>query len=85
MFTVYSKPNCPFCDKAKALLELKGMQYQERIIDVGQPKAEGKVYVTVQELKEKVPTAKSVPQIFNGDEHIGGFNELNAILTRGES
>lgn len=80
MFTVYSKPNCTFCDQAKALLKSKGFDYEEKIIDVGQPKLEDKTYVTVQELKEVVPTATSVPQILKDGALVGGFTDLKKLL-----
>lgn len=80
MYTVYSKPSCSFCDQAKALLKSKSLEFKEVIIDVGQPKDASKVYVTAQELKQKVPTARTVPQIFHGDQHLGGFQELKKYL-----
>ena len=72
MITVYSKNNCPFCDRAKALLESKGIPYEERKIGDG---------YTKEELLEAVPTARSVPQIFLDNEYVGGFNELRTKLT----
>ena len=80
MYTVYSKPACSFCDQAKALLKSKGLEFKEIIIDVGQPKDASKTYVTAAELKAKVPTARTVPQIFAGDTHLGGFQELKSYL-----
>jgi glutaredoxin 3 len=68
---VWSKPSCPFCDQAKALLTLKGIEYEERNL------AEG---WTKEQLLEAVPTARSVPQIFLDEEHVGGFTELKARL-----
>ena len=80
MYTVYSKPACSFCDQAKALLKSKGLEFKEIIIDVGQPKDMSKTYVTATELKAKVPTARTVPQIFVDDTHLGGFQELKNYL-----
>ena len=80
MFTIYSKPNCPYCDQAKALLTSKHQAYQEKKIDVGQEKIEGDIYVTIQELKELVPHVKSVPQIFFDGNLIGGFQQLKFYL-----
>jgi len=79
-FTVYSKPNCPQCDKAKDLLKKKGTQFNEVIVDVGQEKVEGVTYITAQELKAKIPTAKSAPQITLDDKVIGGFLELQKLI-----
>jgi len=69
--TVWSKPMCPFCDKAKALLTAKGIEYEERKL--------GSEW-TKEQLLEAVPNARSVPQIFLGDEHVGGFTELEKRL-----
>jgi glutaredoxin len=69
---VWSKYHCTFCDQAKALLESKGIPYEERKIGDG---------FTREELLEAVPTARTVPQIFLNDEYVGGFNELRTKLT----
>ncbi len=69
MVTIYSKNNCPFCDRAKALLESRGVQYTEVNIEND---AESR-----QMLLDK--GLRSVPQIFHGYELIpGGFNGLNS-------
>lgn len=84
MFTVYSKPNCPYCDQAKALLERKGEPFQVIMLDVGQPKVEDQVYISRDELLEKFPTARTVPQIVRSTEsasmYVGGFTELRSLL-----
>jgi glutaredoxin len=64
---VWSKDACPFCDQAKALLKQRGIVYEERRIGAG---------YTREQLLEAVPTARTVPQIFLDDQHIGGFTEL---------
>ena len=79
-FTIYSKPNCPQCDKAKDLLKKKGLTYKEVIVDVGQPKVEGVNYITVPELKSLIPTAKAVPQNMLEEKVIGGFMELQKLI-----
>lgn len=79
-FTVYSKPFCSYCDQAKALLASKGLNYTEVIIDTGQLKDPTKQYTTVAELKNILPTVKTVPQIFKGEQHIGGFDALKIML-----
>jgi glutaredoxin len=68
---VWSKPQCPYCDQAKALLTQKGIAFEERKIGSG---------YTREQLLEAVPTARSVPQIFLDDELIGGFAELKKHL-----
>ena len=79
-FTIYSKPSCTFCDQAKALLEARSMVYEELILDVGQEKDPLKTYVPVATLKERMPTARTVPQIFSGETYVGGFIELRQLL-----
>ena len=65
---VWSKNNCPYCEQAKSLLKLKGIQYEERNINSGN--------WTKEQLLEAVPSAKSVPQIFLDEEYVGGYQEL---------
>lgn len=80
MFTVYSKPACGFCDKAKSLIASKGLAFNEVIIDVGQPKDASKTYCTVDELRQLVPDVRSVPVIFQNGNHIGGYSDLAAAV-----
>jgi len=69
MLTVYTKNSCPFCDRAKALLESRGIEYQTINIEQ-QPDARD--YLVEQGLR-------SVPQIFNGTTLLqGGFQGLAA-------
>lgn len=70
---VWSKYHCPYCDQAKALLKQRGIPFEEKKIGDG---------YTREELLEAVPTARTVPQIFIGDELIGGFTELKAHLEK---
>lgn len=72
---LWSKYHCPYCDKAKSLLQLKGIEFEERKIGDG---------FTKEELLESVPTARSVPQIFVNDEYIGGYTDLVKFLNEGE-
>lgn len=69
---VWSKYNCTFCDQAKSLLTSKGIRFEERKIGDG---------YTKEELLEAVPNARSVPQIFLNDRHIGGFHELQKYIS----
>lgn len=68
---VWSKDACPFCVQAKALLESKGIDYEERNV---------MHEWTREQLLEAVPTARTLPQIFLDDVHIGGFTELRKHL-----
>ena len=69
--TIWSKYHCPYCDQAKALLQQKGIQFEEKKIGDG---------YTREELLEAVPGARTVPQIFIDDNLIGGFTELRTHL-----
>ena len=60
---VWSKPACPYCDKAKNLLKHKGIEYEEKNIAQG---------YKIQDLLEMVPNARTMPQIWLDNEHIGG-------------
>ena len=66
---IWSKPACPYCVQAKALLTQKGIEYEERKIGEG---------YTKEDLLEAVPTARTVPQIFLDGELVGGYTELRA-------
>lgn len=66
---VYTTDYCPFCDAAKDLLSARGIPFQA--IDVSNP--EDKVA-----LKERTGW-RTVPQIFIGEEMIGGYQELAAL------
>lgn len=74
--TVYSKGWCPYCMAARALLEDKGVPYET--VDIGKaPERRG-------EMLERSSGRNTVPQIFVGDTHVGGFDELNALENAGE-
>ena len=68
---VWSKDQCPFCVQAKALLDSKGIEYEERNIMHGWTK---------EQLLEAIPTARTLPQILVDEKYIGGFNELRQHL-----
>lgn len=69
MIIVYSKAHCPFCDKAKALLKLKGVEYTEIRIDED---AEAREFILEQ-------GHRTVPQIYKNGELLveGGFQGLS--------
>lgn len=69
---VWSKDSCPFCVQAKALLESRGIEYEERNVSQDW---------TREQLLEAVPTARTLPQIFLDEELVGGFTELRKKLT----
>ena len=68
---VWSKDTCAFCDQAKALLEQRSIAYEERKIGYG---------YTREDLLAAVPTARTVPQIFMNNNHVGGFTELRQYI-----
>ena len=68
---VWSKYHCPYCDQAKALLSQKGIAFEEKKIGDG---------YTREDLLEAVPTARTLPQIFVNNNHIGGFTELRKYI-----
>ena len=73
---VYSTQVCPYCVRAKQLLESKGVTYEEVRVDLDQAKR--------QEMLDKSNGRRTVPQIFIGDTHVGGFDDLKALQDRGE-
>jgi glutaredoxin 3 len=68
---VWSKNGCTFCTQAKALLESRGIEFEERNINKDW---------TREQLLEAVPNARTLPQIFLDDKLVGGFTELRKHL-----
>lgn len=68
---IYTKSHCSFCHRAKALLEQKGIAFDEFKIDV-QPELRA-------EMIERANGSYTVPQIFIGPQHIGGCDEMFAL------
>jgi glutaredoxin len=68
---VWSKDSCSFCTQAKALLESRGIEYEERNVSQNW---------TREQLLEAVPMARTLPQIFLDQEFVGGFTELRKKL-----
>jgi glutaredoxin 3 len=72
---IYSKTYCPYCDRAKNLLDSKGVSYEERNIE-NKPDE-------MKALMEKTGM-RTVPQIFIDDNLVGGFDDLNALDKAGK-
>ena len=72
---VYSTQVCPYCVRAKMLLKERGIAYEE--IDVSRDHEKRSWLV-------EATGRRTVPQIFIGDEAIGGFDELRALDLSGE-
>ena len=73
---IYTGPLCNFCSAAKHLLSKKKISYEE--IDIGNDDKKR------EEMLKKSNGAKTVPQIFIGEKHIGGYVELKALENKGE-
>lgn len=69
---VWSQTNCPACNEAKRLLAQHGIEVAECMIGVNG--------YTKKDLIEKVPHARSVPQIFLDGKYVGGLLELKQKL-----
>lgn len=72
---VWSQERCSACNQAKTLLKQHGIPYEERVLGSD----EGNW--TKEALYRAVPDARSVPQIFLNDKHIGGFPELRKYFS----
>jgi len=67
---IYSKPNCPFCTKAKDWFDRHGYTYTENVLYTDDQ---------IMALLQKVPGARSVPQIYIDDKLIGTYDDLMKI------
>ncbi len=71
---VYTKDYCPYCDRAKYLLNLRQIPFEE--IDL----------TNDHELREKIAAPhhwKTLPMVFIGDEFVGGYNDLATLDKQG--
>ena len=75
--TIYTKPVCPYCVKAKQLLAIKGRTDISEIDISKDPKL-------LDEMLEKSGGRRTVPQIFIGDTHVGGFDDMDALNKEGK-
>lgn len=73
---IYTKMMCPYCTRAKRLLDDKGVAYQEYDIGMGGPKR--------QEMLARANGRSTVPQVFVGDTHVGGSDDLAAMERQGK-
>jgi glutaredoxin 3 len=74
--TIYSKATCPYCAAAKDLLRQKGIAFEE--IDIlGKPDMR-------QQMIQRADGGTTVPQVFIGERHVGGCDDLYALDRRGE-
>ena len=71
---IYTGPNCGYCQRAKALLNRKKLPYREFDISVPDHHLE---------LLRRVPRARTIPQIFIGERHLGGCEDLELLESSG--
>jgi glutaredoxin 3 len=74
--TIYSGPSCPYCTKAKALLQKKNIVYEEFNVKEDSEK--------LKEMIERSSGRKTIPQIFINGQHIGGCDDLYALNDAGK-
>lgn len=72
---IYTKMLCPYCTRAKKLLADKGASFEEHDITMGGPRRA--------EMLSRANGRTTVPQIFIGDHHVGGSDELAALERAG--
>lgn len=68
---IYTKFGCGYCSRAKSLLNSKGVEFTEYDITLGGPRKD--------EMLKRAPDARTVPQIFIGETHVGGSDDLAAL------
>ena len=74
---IYTTPSCPYCVRAKMLLNNKGVSFEEvSMYDVSSEER--------QQLAQKTNNYRTVPQIFINDQFIGGFDQLYALERDGK-
>jgi len=73
---IYTKWGCPYCVTAKALLDRKGVKYEEYDITMGGPRRA--------EMLQRVPGAYTVPQILVDDLALGGSDDIHALDRQGK-
>lgn len=73
---IYTQWGCPYCVRAKALLDAKGVAYTE--IDVTMDTAKRR------EMAERNPGARTVPQVFVNDQALGGSDDIHALDAAGK-
>ena len=73
---IYTKMFCPYCSAAKALLNAKGVAFEEYDISMGGPKRV--------EMIERARGGSTVPQIFIDGKHVGGCDDIHALDSAGK-
>ncbi len=73
---IYTTNYCPYCVRAKTLLKQKGVQFEEIDVTDNEDLRE--------EMTQKAGGRKTVPQIFIGETHVGGCDDLYALENEGK-
>lgn len=73
---VYVKTTCPFCIRVARLLEAKRVEFDVHVVDSGGPKK--------QEMVQRAGGRTTVPQVFIGERHVGGCDDLFALEREGK-
>jgi len=73
---IYTKSFCPYCWRAKALLDSKGVAYKEIAVDFGGAERQAMI--------QRSNGRTTVPQIFIGERHVGGCDDLMALDRAGK-
>lgn len=73
---IYTKPSCPYCVRAKALLDFKGVSYHEHNV--------GDDPIKRAELMKISNCSRTVPQIFINGHHVGGCDDIHALDAAGK-
>jgi glutaredoxin 3 len=72
---IYTTQWCPYCDAAKSLLQSKGVDYEE--VDADDTD-------TRMAMVQRAHGRRTVPQIFVGETHVGGYDDMAALERRGQ-
>ena len=72
---IYTTQWCPYCNPAKSLLDGKGVSYEE--VDADDPEVR-------MAMVQRAHGRRTVPQIFVGETHVGGYDDMAALERRGQ-
>ena len=73
---IYTKSTCPYCHAAKTLLQQKGVPFEEISVDGDR--------VAQMAMAAKAGGRSTVPQVFIGEQHVGGCDDLHDLEAAGE-
>jgi glutaredoxin 3 len=73
---LYTMVNCPYCTQAKALLKRRGVAFEEHLVPLSDDAQWASLY--------KRSGMRTMPQIFNGDDLVGGYSDLAELDRKDE-